>query len=435
MVISPYTPGGRPRVFVGRTTELRQIEDRLARVIAYGEMMGPLLAITGPRGVGKTSLLRDVQDRATENGFVVAWSAGVKYQPFLPDVVDGVVDALREADVPFRTSRGRLRLDQLGVEVNAGLASVAATLNRPDASPENPIPAAPILRPLQTFLTEAATAVRSRGGAGLLILIDEIHEPLESRRTGTYSPNLAAQLDAAILLNVTQHLDAERARTPGGIIVAGLPVTKTLLTRAATFGERTHELQLAHLDLPTAESLLAEPAHELDVIWEPRALHRAAEYARGYPETLQRIGDEVWQATRPERGDTITLPDLEPALTKVEASMTMLFDSRWQNATPAEHRFLAAMASHGSTPVARSQIANRLNADTTEVSMARSSLIAKGIITPSGHGQLDFTIPGFDQWIRDRLNADQPPVPPKPTLPARPGPASVRPPQSPGIDR
>ena len=388
MVISPYTPGGRPRVFVGRTTELRQIEDRLARVIAYGEMMGPLLAITGPRGVGKTSLLRDVQDRATENGFVVAWSAGVKYQPFLPDVVDGVVDALREADVP-----------------------------------------------LQTFLTEAATAVRSRGGAGLLILIDEIHEPLESRRTGTYSPNLAAQLDAAILLNVTQHLDAERARPPGGIIVAGLPVTKTLLTRAATFGERTHELQLAHLDLPTAESLLAEPAHELDVIWEPRALHRAAEYARGYPETLQRIGDEVWQATRPERGDTITLPDLEPALTKVEASMTMLFDSRWQNATPAEHRFLAAMASHGSTPVARSQIANRLNADTTEVSMARSSLIAKGIITPSGHGQLDFTIPGFDQWIRDRLNADQPPVPPKPTLPARPGPASVRPPQSPGIDR
>ena len=44
---------------------------------------------------------------------------------------------------------------------------MAATLNRPDASPENPIPAAPILRPLQTFLTEAATAVRSRGGAGL----------------------------------------------------------------------------------------------------------------------------------------------------------------------------------------------------------------------------------------------------------------------------
>ena len=77
----------------GRETELRLIDDRLARVIAYGEMMGPLLAITGPRGVGKTSLLRDVQDRATEAGFVVAWSAGVKHQPFLPDVVDRVISA------------------------------------------------------------------------------------------------------------------------------------------------------------------------------------------------------------------------------------------------------------------------------------------------------------------------------------------------------
>jgi len=90
----------------------------------------------------------------------------------------------------------------------------------------------------------------------------------------------------------------------------------------------------------------------------------------------------------------------------------MLFESRWQNATAAERLFLTAMASSGSTPVARSEIAHRLDADTTEVSMARSSLIAKGIITPTGHGQLDFTIPGFDQWIRDRLKADQPPPPP-----------------------
>lgn len=160
MAVSPYTPGGRPRVFVGREPEVRLIDDWLARVIAYGEMMGPLLAITGPRGVGKTSLLRDVQDRATEAGFVVAWSAGVKYQPFLPDVVDGVVDALR--DVPFRAGRGRLRLDQLGLEVNAGLAAVSATLNRQDAAePERPTHAAPVLRPFQRFLTEAATAVRA----------------------------------------------------------------------------------------------------------------------------------------------------------------------------------------------------------------------------------------------------------------------------------
>lgn len=416
---SPYTPGGRPRVFVGRETELRLIDDRLARVIAYGEMMGPLLAITGPRGVGKTSLLRDVQDRATEAGFVVAWSAGVKHQPFLPDVVDRVISALARAEVPFQNTRRGLRLDQLAIEVRAGLASVSANLSRAPGETPNPLPAAtPLIGPLQDFVTEAAATIRQRGGAGLLILLDEIHEPLESLRAGSYTPNPAAQLDAAILLNVVQNLDAERDRTPAGFIVAGLPATKTLLTRAATFGERTHELQLSQLDPATAEALLASPARQSHVTWETAALHKAADYARGYPETLQRVGDMTWQVARPDRGDTITTAHLEPALHRVEASMAHLFDSRWDNATAAEQRFLAAMAAHGSTPVTRSDIADLLGTrEPGDLSVVRANLIAKGIIIPTGHGQLDFTIPGFDQWIRDRA---QPDTPTRPRRPQRP---------------
>lgn len=76
MLSNPYTPGGRPRVFVGREDDRRWLRDRLARVVAYGEMMSPLAVATGPRGVGKTSLMRDLQARAQESGFVVAWVAG-----------------------------------------------------------------------------------------------------------------------------------------------------------------------------------------------------------------------------------------------------------------------------------------------------------------------------------------------------------------------
>ena len=66
------------------------MRDRLARVVAYGEMMGPLALTTGPRGLGKTSLLRDVQAQAQASGFIVAWASGVRHQPFLADVVDRV---------------------------------------------------------------------------------------------------------------------------------------------------------------------------------------------------------------------------------------------------------------------------------------------------------------------------------------------------------
>jgi hypothetical protein len=57
-------------VFVGREAERDRLRGRLARVAAYGEMMGPLTIVTGPRGVGKTSLLRDVADRAAADAGV-----------------------------------------------------------------------------------------------------------------------------------------------------------------------------------------------------------------------------------------------------------------------------------------------------------------------------------------------------------------------------
>src|SRR5690606_19181061 len=102
---SPYTPSEPPRVFVGREQERTLLRDRLARVIAYGEMMGPLSVVTGARGLGKTSLLADVEERAARDGFVVAWVSGIKHQRFLPDVVDRVTRSLERADVLGADSR------------------------------------------------------------------------------------------------------------------------------------------------------------------------------------------------------------------------------------------------------------------------------------------------------------------------------------------
>lgn len=110
-------------MFVGREDERRWLRDRLARVVAYGEMMGSLAVATGPRGVGKTSLMRDLQAQAQESGFVVAWVAGVKQQPFLADVVDRVTRALDRAGRLEKS--GRARVQEVGVEVGVGLAKVS----------------------------------------------------------------------------------------------------------------------------------------------------------------------------------------------------------------------------------------------------------------------------------------------------------------------
>lgn len=397
MLPNPYTPGGRPRVFVGRDEERTALRDRLARVIAFGEMAGPLAVVTGPRGLGKTSLLRDVADQAAQDGFVVAWSAGVKRQPVLRDTLDQVTGALERADV-LSAPRTRRRIDELGVELNLGVAKVSATFGIDHDEARAPAG----LRPIEEFLHTASTAVRDRGGAGLLILIDELHAPLDPRTGRDQAPDADALRDVGLLLNAVQNMEADRERFPLAIVGAGLPQTKSLLTRAATFGERTHEIILTEFDEPTSQAVLVEPARLLGVGWDDDAIRVALARADGYPQALQLVGSAAWEAARPERGDRISRGDVERSAEAVDAQMTSMFQARWDVATGSERAFLRAMAELPGEAVARRDIAARLGVASDDLGVARSALISKGIIEPAGHGRLRFTIPGFGAYVRDR---------------------------------
>ena len=392
---NPYTPSDRPRVFVGRSAERERLRDRLARIAAYGEMMGPLVVVTGPRGVGKTSLLRDVAAQAQEDGFVVAWVAGVKRQPFLADVVDRVTRALERAEV--LSEPGGRRVDQLGVELNAGIAKLSARINLAD-----PAPSPALVGPLEDFLGRASRLVREHGGAGLVVMIDELHAPLESSRERDYSPEPRALLDAAILLNAIQDMGGERERFPVGVIGAGLPQTKGLLTRAATFGERSHEIVLGELDDATAAEVLTAPAAQLGVRWAADALQAAVTAGDGYPQSLQLLGSATWDAARPEAGATLRMADVEHGWETAQSELVSLFAARWSVATEGEREFLVAMASQAGPVVRRGAIAEALGVPTEAIGMVRRSLINKGIIEEAGRGLLRFTVPGFGSFVLEQ---------------------------------
>lgn len=242
-------------------------------------MMGPLTVATGPRGVGKTSLMRDLQSQAQEVGFVVAWVAGVKQRPFLADVIDRVTRALDRAGRLEKP--GRARVQEVGVEVGVGLAKVSATIARGDSAEVGS--SAALVGPVEDFFHTASHLVREAGGAGLLVIIDELHAPLLPRSDRDSTADPRAALDAAVLLNAVQNMEGEREDYPLGMIGAGLPETKAYLTRAATFGERTHEMVLHELDEVTARQVLTEPARGLGVSWSPEALTAATRAGGGYP--------------------------------------------------------------------------------------------------------------------------------------------------------
>ncbi len=397
MLTNPYTPGQVPRILAGRAPELSLIRDRLARVEAYGELSGPLLVFHAPRGIGKTSLLREAQREAEEHGFVTAWVACARRQPLLSELVDRVGHALEVAEVVTGRGAGgwRAQVQKVSLQVGPPGVQIGAEVSR---APETSRPPAPVAA-LEDLLHDAATKVRKRGGSGLALFVDELHA--------------AMRPDAAVLLNALQNLDGRREDNPLTVIGAGLPSTPEELTKAATFGERTSFVGLRLLDDRGSKQALVEPARLLGVSWDDRAVAAVERSARGYPYFLQLLAHAAWQAARPDEGHKITAAHVRKGLPAAEEQLEAMYRARWRAATALEQDFMAAMAAEagattepGEEPaVARSAVATRMGRTSRAVSMPRDRLLDKGIVEPAGHGLLRFTLPGFTEYVRTQAAA------------------------------
>lgn len=86
------------------------------------------------------------------------------------------------------------------------------------------------------------------------------------------------------------------------------------------------------------------------------------------------------------------------------------FHVRFEKATPAERRYMAAMANLGDGPYRTGDIARRLGSGVSSTSVHRDALIKKGLIFSPDHGEVDFTAPHFSPFMRRRypLEASRP---------------------------
>lgn len=125
------------------------------------------------------------------------------------------------------------------------------------------------------------------------------------------------------------------------------------------------------------------------------------ERAQGYPYFIQVYGEEVWRAAgSPDPGGWLTAKHVDAAQEHVDVDLTELYRTRWAKASAREREVLTAMAKVQDRLVARGDIAAQLGVDTTALSMARQSLMDKGIVDSPAHGMLSFTVPGFGAYVR-----------------------------------
>ena len=86
--------------------------------------------------------------------------------------------------------------------------------------------------------------------------------------------------------------------------------------------------------------------------------------------------------------------------TAVAALDESFFRVRFDRLTPAQKRYLRAMAELGAGPHRSGEIADELGREVTSLGPTRSQLIAKGMVWSPNHGDTAFTVPLFDEFMR-----------------------------------
>ena len=96
----------------------------------------------------------------------------------------------------------------------------------------------------------------------------------------------------------------------------------------------------------------------------------------------------------------ITLVDVESASESAVVSLDEgFFRVRFDRLTPAEKRYLRAMAELGPGPHRSGDIAEVLDRKVSSLGPVRSKLIAKGMVWSPSHGDTVFTVPLFEEFM------------------------------------
>ena len=379
--LNPYAPGAgaRPPELAGRDLLLERAAIALDRVRAGRAARG--LMLYGLRGVGKTVLLNEIRLQAESRG-IVSVSMEAPEQRSLPALL---VPALRQA--LLRLSRlESFRTRALGI-----LAAFSKALKVKYADVELNLDVAPVLgvadsgdleRDLTELLLEIGAAAKA-GGTAFAMFIDELQYVREEQ--------LGALIAALHQTSQTQ--------TPVAIMGAGLPQLLGLAGRAKSYAERLFEfVEIDKLPPEDARLALCLPAEKAGVRFEDHAVAEVLAQTEGYPYFLQEWGKHCWDVAR---ASPVTSADAETATERAIADLdASFFRVRFDRLTPQQKAYLRAMAELGGGPYRSGDVADRLGRDVTAVAPTRAALIAKGMVYSPGHGDIAFTVPLFDGFMR-----------------------------------
>ena len=380
---NPFSPGAGspPPELVGRDPVLEQARILLGRVRERRPEKSLLL--TGLRGVGKTVLLNEIKRLADDEGYRTIFveahegkALGPLIAPYLRsllydlDRMAGTGDKVKRGLAVLRSFIGALKLTMGDISIGLDIEPEKGAADSGDLEVDLP----------NLFIAIGEAAVDR--SIPIALFIDEI-QYFSKKELGALIMSMH---------KIQQH------QLPLVLLGAGLPILPGLAGASKSYAERLFNFpNIGALSEEDTAKALQDPAKEAGIAFEAAALTEVYSLTKGYPYFLQEWGYVAWNVAT---SSPISLQVIQDAtLTVIPRLDENFFRVRYERLTPSEKNFLRAMAELGQHAHRTGDIAEILGVKVTSLGPVRAKLINKGMIYSPAHGDLDFTVPLFRDFM------------------------------------
>ncbi len=384
---NPFSPGAGapPPELAGREIIVENARIALGRTIRGRSSQSQILL--GLRGTGKTVLLNEIEGLAEAEHYLTSFVEAPENKPLAEMLYPLMRQVLRKLSV----------IEKARVYTNAalsGLRNFASVFKVYVGDVEIGVASTPGSADsgnLEFDLTEMFILIgkaAQAAGRGWVLLIDEVQYLKEEEL-------------AAIIVAVHR---VSQKNLPVIVVAAGLPQIAKLSGDAKSYSERLFSYpSVGALETAAANSAIRNPLNDEGIQINDDALARIVEMTSGYPFFIQEWGHHAWNVAQTS---PITLEDVSNAsklaLNRLDAGF---FKVRMDRLTGAEVEYVEAMASLGSGPYRSTDVADALKKESSALGPRRASIINKGMIYSPSYGEVDFTVPLFDDFLQRHLNS------------------------------
>ena len=376
-IINPYTPGAgvMPGYLAGRDDIIQDGKDSIYSLM-NGYPRQPIIYY-GLRGVGKTVLLTALKEYAIKEG-VLAFHFEIQEKvSLINDIILSANQTLAKISKVEKIKNifevAKNSLQSFTLTYTAGENSVSVEMNKKLGE-----------MMLQSNLVELLLnlgRLAKESNNTIIYFIDEIQ--------------YAKQNELEALITAQHRINQERL--PITIIGAGLPKILVNVTESKTYAERMFAfVEISSLDYKDAKNAIVNPGKPFNITYTEEALEEIYKITEGYPYFIQQFCYII--SKKYKEIDLNVVNEMKIVFFK-ELDKSF-FKVRFDKCTPKEKEFMFAMVNCGELPCTVANVAHILNKDLKSISPIRARLINKGLIYATRHGEIDFTVPKFDEFLK-----------------------------------